>query len=134
MLELTPLRRAIFRLDEGWQRYQKDISDLQIRDGLIQRFEFTYELCIKTMRRYFTNSISSAETIQTMSFDQFIRHAFSLGLLNEELAQWRDFRAKRNITNHTYHEQKAVEVCAIIPRFLSEAQYLYNILEKQQPR
>ena len=36
-LDLTPLQRAIERLDEGWKRYQQDISDTQIRDGLIQR-------------------------------------------------------------------------------------------------
>jgi len=132
MLELSLLERAISRLDEGWQRYQKNTSDLQIRDGLIQRFEFTYELCIKTMRRHFEHSISSAETIRNMSFDQFIRHAFSLGILNEEIAQWRDFREKRNITSHTYHEQKAIEVCTIIPRFLREAQYLYAAVAKQQ--
>ena len=40
-IDLIPLERAINRLDEGWARYQRDVSDLQIRDGLIQRFEFT---------------------------------------------------------------------------------------------
>ena len=43
-LDLSPLVKAIARLQEGFDRYQKDPSDLQIRDGLIQRFEFTFEL------------------------------------------------------------------------------------------
>jgi len=27
----------------GWVRYERDVADTQIRDGLIQRFKFTYE-------------------------------------------------------------------------------------------
>ena len=46
-LDLTPLERAIARLREGWVRYQQDIADTQIRDGLIQRFAFTYEISHK---------------------------------------------------------------------------------------
>ena len=50
--DITPLERAIHRLEEGLRRYQSDTTDLQIRDGLIQRFEFTYELGYQTLRRY----------------------------------------------------------------------------------
>ena len=44
VLNLQPLINATTRLQEGWLRYLQDISDTQIRDGLIQRFEFTYEI------------------------------------------------------------------------------------------
>jgi len=131
-LDLSSFGRAIARLDEGWQRYQQDTSDVQIRDGLIQRFEFTYELCIKMLYRFFEQTSSSQEAIKTMSFNNFIRHAWSMELLNEELAQWKTFREKRNITSHTYNEDKAIEVCAIIPAFLAEAKYLFTALEKRQ--
>ncbi len=40
-LDLSPLLKAIARLQEGFDRYEKDHGDIQIRDGLIQRFEFT---------------------------------------------------------------------------------------------
>lgn len=42
--DIAPLERAVQRLEEGLERYEHDTSDLQIRDGLIQRFEFTYEV------------------------------------------------------------------------------------------
>nr|WP_267885094.1 nucleotidyltransferase substrate binding protein [Kingella kingae] len=42
----------VTRLQEGWQRYLQDTSDTQIRDGLIQRFEFTYEISHKILKRY----------------------------------------------------------------------------------
>jgi len=131
-LDIQPLARAIFRLDEGLARYRLDTTDLQIRDGLIQRFEFTYELCIKTLRRYFLDTSISGSSVTQMSFDNFIRQAWGDGLLNEEIAQWRIFRQKRNITSHTYHEEKAIEVCAVIPRFLAEANYLYSALNERQ--
>ena len=50
-IDLTPLVNAQRRLAEGLLRYQKDISDTQIRDGLIQRFEFTYVIAQKMSKR-----------------------------------------------------------------------------------
>jgi len=127
------LARAIERLNEGLQRYQQDTNDAQIRDGLIQRFEFTYELSLKTLRRYFEKNTDSWEQIRSMNFENFIRHSWGEGFLQEDITQWRIFREARNITSHTYHEDKAIEVCAIIPRFLTEAQYLHAaILQRQQ--
>lgn len=51
-LDITPLINAVARLNEGLARYRQDITDLQIRDGLIQRFEFTYEISHKMLKRY----------------------------------------------------------------------------------
>ncbi len=51
-LYLTPFENALGRLQEGYVRYQKDIHDTQIRDGLIQRFEFTYDISHKMLKRY----------------------------------------------------------------------------------
>ena len=53
-LRLESLSNVIQRLEEGLGRYQADLDDLQIRDGLVQRFEFTYELTHKTLKRYLT--------------------------------------------------------------------------------
>jgi hypothetical protein len=33
-LDFSSLRNALARLAEGYQRYQTDVSDIQIRDGL----------------------------------------------------------------------------------------------------
>ena len=63
-LDLTPLNRAIDRLDEGLARYRREISDLQIRDGLIQRFEFIYEISHKMLKRYLTLTSPSPYTIR----------------------------------------------------------------------
>ena len=51
-LDLTPLDNAVSRLAEGLARYEKDITDTQIRDGLIQRFEFSYEISHKMLKSH----------------------------------------------------------------------------------
>jgi hypothetical protein len=50
-LDTTPLGNAVRRLREGLARHEREPGDEQIRDGLIQRFEFTYELCQRMLRR-----------------------------------------------------------------------------------
>ena len=50
-LDLSPLANAVARLDEGLARWRSDTADAQIRDGLIQRFEFTYDQSHKFQRR-----------------------------------------------------------------------------------
>ncbi len=48
-LDISALHKIITRLQEGLVRYQHDITDTQIRDGLVQRFEFTYEISHKIL-------------------------------------------------------------------------------------
>ena len=51
--DLSPFVNAVTRLEEGLDRYQRDTEDLQIRDALIQRFKFTYEIAHKMLKRTF---------------------------------------------------------------------------------
>ncbi len=51
-LDTTSLGNAVRRLREGLARYEREPTDEQVRDGLIQRFEFTYEIGHKMLRRY----------------------------------------------------------------------------------
>ena len=51
-LILTPLENAINSLNIAFVEYQKDNSNEFVRDSVIQRFEYTYELCIKMLKRY----------------------------------------------------------------------------------
>ena len=50
--EIAPFERAIQRLEEGLLRYLSNTTDTLVRDGLIQRFEFTYELGHKVIKHY----------------------------------------------------------------------------------
>ncbi len=127
-LDFSQLVNAVARLDEGLERYQRDTSDTQIRDGLIQRFEFTYDLAHKMLRRALAEAAANPDEIDRMSFPTLIRTADEQGLLRSDWTVWHDFREKRNITSHTYDEAKALEVTARIPAFLTEARALVDRL------
>lgn len=121
-LDLTPLTKAIARLSEGLERIEREAGDTQLRDGLIQRFEFTYDLAHKMIRRALEQAAANPDEIDRMSFPELIRTASEQGLTGSDWTAWRTWREMRNITSHTYDEAKALLVVEGIPAFLAEAQ------------
>jgi len=139
VLDLKSLTNAIAQLKEALEYCQSDLAKsdealaVHLRAAAIQAFEFTYELCLKTIRRHLEQSESSVAIVRSMSFDELIRRAWALELLHEDVTQWREFRKQRGTTSHTYNEDKAEIIYQEIPRFLVEAQYLHAaILQRQQ--
>lgn len=130
-LDSTPLRNAVQRLREGLARHQAEPTDEQLRDGLIQRFEFTYELSHRLLRRYLTEIAASSEETERMSFANLIRTGNAAGLLRGEWPVWRRFREMRSRTSHTYDANTALQVVAAIPDFLAEAEHLCAELERR---
>jgi len=128
-LDLRSLVNAIDRLREGLARYQQDITDTQIRDGLIQRFEFTYEVSHKMLKRYLEMASATPEQFESMPFADVIRTGNEQGLLLSDWPRWRLFREMRGKTSHTHDEAIALDVVAEIPAFLEEAVYLRDQLK-----
>ena len=103
-VKLTNFHNAMSRLKEGVQKW--DEADDLARDGLIQRFEFTFELAWKTLKTCFEEEgligLNSPKTV--------LREAYAAGLLkSEEL--WLAMLQDRNSTAHIYSEQVAVQIC-----------------------
>jgi nucleotidyltransferase substrate binding protein (TIGR01987 family) len=128
-LDFTSLRNALIRLDEGYQRYLLDTSDIQIRDGLIQRYEFTYEISHKILKRHIEMTSANLEILDAMRFAYLIRTGNELSLLNSDWTAWKIFREMRAKTSHTYDEDIALTVVQIIPLFIQEIQFLVLQLE-----
>lgn len=131
-LDLAPLEKAITRLSEGLSRYQQDITGSQIRDGLIQRFAFTYEISHKMFKRFLEASSANPAEFDGMSFQDVIRSGNERGLLLGSWPDWKKYRDMRAKTSHTYDEEVALEVVAGIPAMLEEAQYLLSKLREAQ--
>ena len=131
-VESSPLVRAIERLRAGLARYEQDTADEQIRDGLIQRFEFTYELSHRVLRRYLRDGAASAEMVDRADFGELIRAGNAAGLLRGAWPVWRRFREMRARTSHAYDVVAARAVVAKIPMFLDEVTYFCDALEQQQ--
>ncbi len=129
VLDISPLENAIARLGEGMARYEHDVSDTQIRDGLMQRFEFTYEISHKMLKRNLQMVSATPQEFENMPFQDLIRVANEQGLLLSDWPRWRRFRDMRARTSHTYAEAVALEVVAEIPAYLDEAHFLCKQLQ-----
>jgi nucleotidyltransferase substrate binding protein (TIGR01987 family) len=130
-LYLSPFENALSRLNEGYVRYEKEISDTQIRDGLIQRFEFTYEISHKILKRYLEMISPNPEEIDALSFADLIRSGNEQSLLLSDWSQWKIFREMRGKSSHTYDEVIALEVVSVIPSFMRDARFLLDQLQKR---
>jgi nucleotidyltransferase substrate binding protein (TIGR01987 family) len=119
-LNFDSLQRALARLEEGLQRYNRDPSDLQIRDGLIQRFEFTYEAAHRAVKRYLESTSADPTFVDQMTFSELIRTANEVGLVRGDWPTWRSYREMRARTSHTYDEVNALAVVAGLPGFIEE--------------
>jgi nucleotidyltransferase substrate binding protein (TIGR01987 family) len=133
-IDIGPLERAIARLEEALAAYQNDTSQSLIRDGLVQRFEFTYESCHKFLRRYLAANVGPPELISGMNFADIVRVANENKLLLGNWPRWRTYRDMRARTSHSYDEAIALDVVAGIPAFLDEARFLRDRLREKLSR
>lgn len=97
--------RALNRLHEAAALEENDI----IRDSLIQRFEFTFELAWKALFYWLRDE---EEKVPEM-VRPVLQAAFRCGLL-ESPELWERLKDCRNETSHTYDEEKAREVATFI--------------------
>ncbi len=132
--DLTPLDNAVRQLAAGLSVSRADPSNELIRDGVIQRFEYTYELSHKTLRRYLMATEPSSEVPENLTFPSLIRLGSDRGLLEGGWDAWREFRKARSTTSHAYDGVKAAEVFLVIPEFLREAEGLLAAMKRVPPR
>lgn len=135
-LDLQPLRGAISSVDDGlavlsggaWTEEPTGVVFNTLRAGVIQSFEYTYELSVKMLRRRLRLDFESRSVVDGASFKDLIRMAGERGLVSSVEA-WFGFRDLRNATAHTYDLKKAEQVAAEIPAFVGEAKFLLYRLE-----
>ena len=129
--DFSSLRNALARLAEGYLRYQSDVSDIQIRDGLIQRYEFTYEISHKMLKRHLEMTAANPEAFDALPFADLIRTGNEQSLLKSDWSAWKVFREMRAKTSHTYDEDIAQTVVQVIPAFIEEIEFLVKRLEQR---
>jgi nucleotidyltransferase substrate binding protein (TIGR01987 family) len=139
-LDLSSLQKAIAQLDEAIAFSRSDLATanprlaLHLRAAAIQAFEFTYELSIKTLKRFLEATEANPSAVEEMSFNEMIRRGYELGLLQAEIAAWRAFRRDRGTTSHAYDEAKALIVFEATPAFATEAKFLLAQIRERQER
>jgi nucleotidyltransferase substrate binding protein (TIGR01987 family) len=134
-LVLDNLRNAVAALravqaksqDIAFMAAQDDITREAIRSGVIQHFEFTYELSWKLIRRWLEENIArdSADGVSR-------RELFRMGAENrliDDVAAWMRYHDARNDTSHTYNLSVAAKVYAVSLDFVVDADRLLAALE-----
>ena len=137
VLDLSSLKEAMSSLEkainvtcpekkmDGLDNDQKDT----LRAGVIQNFEFTYELCWKFMKRWLENNMGSVY-VDGVPRRELFRLAAEHQLI-ENIDQWMVYHDERNETAHTYDKNKAQEVFEAAKSFLKDAKICLKNLESR---
>jgi nucleotidyltransferase substrate binding protein (TIGR01987 family) len=129
-LDLTSFDQALAALDRGLARAAGAPGDEELRDACIQRFEFTFELAWKMLKRRLELDLPSALEVDSLSYRALIRTGAEQGLI-ENVPTWFVYRDKRNLTSHTYDAAKAKEVFAVVSGFARDARALLQRLRQR---
>lgn len=133
-LDYSSFQNAISQLEKSLEYANSPLAKgdeglfEQLRNSVIQCFEFTYELTHKMLKRYLEETAANPEEIDLSTFQNLIRTGNEKGLLRSDWLRWKEFRQARTNSSHTYDEDKAKAVYHIAPEFLQEARYLYQQL------
>lgn len=99
----TDVSNATRRLIEAVQQPESDI----LRDAVIQRFEFWFELVWKTLKLYLERQGHECGGPR-----QTLKRAFTEGLIStpEEGDVWLQMLEDRNLTTHAYDQELAIRI------------------------
>lgn len=122
MIILQPFDKALKSLALALAQPKNEF----IRDAVIQRFEYSYELAWKMLRRFLVADVG-AETLAPLSRKDLFRMAADKRLIADPIA-WFAYHHARNSTSHTYDEVVANEVYEVSQKFLLDAQTLLQEL------
>jgi len=90
--------KAFRQLEEAVMSFER-LNVLE-KEGLIQRFEYTFELAWKTLKDYL-----EAQEVTAAFPREVIKTAFHYGLISDGEV-WMEMLEKRNIIAHTYDEER----------------------------
>lgn len=96
------LKKATNKLNEA---LKEEATELEI-DGILHRFEFTFELAWKTMKDCLENQ---GIVVKIGSPREILKEAFTAGLIDDGEA-WMDMMLSRNELSHLYDEETSREI------------------------
>ncbi len=130
LLDLSSFQKALASLDRAAVRAQAAAGDEELRDAVIQRFEYTYELAWKMHKRHLEQVVPDPARIDGLSFRELIREGAERGIIaNAE--PWFEYRHQRNLTSHAYNSTAAQLVYQTALGFRDAARALFAELERR---
>ena len=128
-LNLTGLKKAMVSLEEAIDLSHNLPAGLgfdMVRDSVIQRFKYTYELSWKLLQRWVQQNINP-EDAEPRTKKNLFRLAAKKKMIDDP-KHWFEFSEARNQVAHTYNEKNANYVYEVALAFLSSVQLLYKEL------
>lgn len=120
---LNNYKKAFFQISKFIEK--GELNELE-KQGLIQAFEYTYELAWNVIKDYFEDQ---GETNVSGSKDAF-RLAFKRGIIDNGDV-WMDMIKSRALTTHTYNENIANEIVSnIVNKYFPEFRKLKTKMEE----
>ncbi|MEI8054802.1 MAG: nucleotidyltransferase substrate binding protein [bacterium] len=136
ILDLTSLRKAVASLERAIRvsstqaEYQSGSDQEEVvRAGVIQNFEFTYEICWKFIKRWLKINFNDP-AIDGMSRKELFRLAAESRLISN-VEDWFFYHKARNETTHTYNIEIAKSIYLTAIRFVGDARVLLQVLESK---
>lgn len=133
-LDYSSLEKAIATLEISLTSYESVSESMApqqrdiMRDGVIQRFEYTFELAWKTIKRYL--EMYGLEKVDKLNNRDLFRAGFENGLI-DDVSSWFDYLTDRNQTAHVYDQDVAAEVFGSAKGFLNDVKYLLAQLKER---
>ena len=129
-LDLSSWKRALSSLERAIARSTSAPDDDEVRDAVIQRFEYCYELSWKMLKRHLEEVMPDPESVDRMSFKELMREAAERGLITA-VEPWNEYRYQRNFASHGYDEEKARAVHKSALSFLVDSKALCEEVERR---
>ena len=129
-IDLSSFKKALASLEKALVRSKGVPEDEEIRDAVIHRFECTYELSWKMLKRQLEQELPTPSDADRLSFKDLIREGAERGLIDNAEA-WFLYRRQRNITSHVYDKSKADSVWNTAFEFIEDARRLLRALEER---
>ena len=126
MLNLTAFRKAILTFKDAFNEYNNDQTNTYVRDSVIQRFEYCYDLSKKMLIRHLKNMGES--DIDSQSLADIVRLGARKGLLLHSWDVWSYYKDNRNATSHGYDESVAIKIVSQLDGFSNELDYFLEKL------
>ncbi len=134
MLDLSSMTRAADALGTALEEYSANAlpdaapEKTLLRDGVIQRFEFTFELSWKMIKRFL--EMYGLERPDSLTNKELFRAGFEQGLIDDP-ERWFHYLRMRNQTSDAYDPMKAREVFEAAKEFLPDVQHLLLMLKEK---
>ncbi|MEG3637997.1 nucleotidyltransferase substrate binding protein [Magnetococcus sp. PR-3] len=134
-LDLSSLRKALASLERAvgvassearMNAMEPEIREI-IRAGVIQNFEFTYELCWKLMKRWLAHNVGESH-VDGVTRRELFRLSAEYRLI-ADVDEWMDYHQARNRTSHTYDEKTALDVVEAGIAFVHAARHFLVQIE-----